>query len=135
MKITKENLLKIINEEIESVKETEMRGPPMDHQGQEFKTGLGRDNTWDDYMAAEQTIEEKISDMVMDELEKEVLELAGVSKDAPGLEQVDDDLLAIAMRIRDKIMAELGASIEAEVAAAKHQIRKLAGMIKPAKEQ
>ena len=134
MKITKEKLLRIINEEIESIKEVEMDGPPMDHQGQEFKTGLGRDNTWDDYMSAEKTIEEKISDMVMDELEREVQELAGVDMKDPDLAQVDDDLLAIAMRIRDKIMVELGASIQTEVAAAKHQIRKLAGMIKPAKE-
>ena len=134
MKITKEKLLRIINEEIETVKEVDIKGEPQHHQGQEFKTGLGKDNTYDDYMSAQQTIEEKISDMVMDELEKEVQELAGVDMSDPDLAQVDDDLLAIAMRIRDKIMAELGSSIETEVAAAKHQIRKLAGMIKPTKE-
>ena len=129
MIFTKEKILRIINEEIESVKETEMRGPPMDHQGQEFKTGLGRDNTWDEYMAAEQTIEEKISDMIMVELEKEVAELSGGSMSDADLGAIDDDLLAIAMRIRDKIMVELGATIQAEVANAKQQIRKLANMI------
>ena len=135
MKLTKEKLMKIINEEIETVKEAEMVGPPGEHQGQEFKTGLGMGNTYDDYMAAEQTIEEKISDMIMVELEKEVTELAGVSMEDPALAEVDDDLLAIAMRIRDKIMDELGAQMKSEVDAAKSQIRKLAGMIKPTKEQ
>jgi len=129
MKITKEKLLRIINEEIETVKEVDMKGEPQHHQGQEFKTGLGSENTWDDYRNAEQTIEEKISEMVMVELEREVQELAGGSLSDPEMAQVDDDLLAIAMRIRDKIMVEVGASIEAEVANAKQQIRKLASMI------
>ena len=129
MKITKEKLLRIINEEIETVKEVDMEGEPQYHQGQEFKTGLGSENSWEDYRNAEQTIEEKISEMVMVELEKEVRELAGGNLSDPELAQVDDDLLAIAMRIRDKIMADIGASIDAEVANAKQQIRKLATMI------
>jgi hypothetical protein len=129
MKLTKEKLLRIINEEIEVVKEIEFEGEPMSHKGQEFKTGLGAGNTADDMHDAEQTIEEKISDMVMVELEKEVQELAGGSLSDPEMAQVDDDLLAIAMRIRDKIMADIGASIEAEVASAKQQIRKLASII------
>ena len=129
MIFTKEKILRIINEEIETVKETEMRGPPGHHQGQEFKTGLGADNTWDEYMAAEQTIEEKISDMIMVELEKEVAELSGGNMSDADLGAIDDDLLAIAMRIRDKIMIGLGDSIKTEVEGAKQQIRKLADMI------
>ena len=56
MKITKERLLRIINEEIESVKEIEMKGDPMYHQGQEFKTGLGTENTPQDYADAPQQL-------------------------------------------------------------------------------
>ena len=121
MNFSKEKLLRIINEEIESVKETEMRGPPGHHQGQEFKTGLGIDNTYDDYMAAPTTFAEQVSDMIMAELERQVTELAGVSIDSPELAHVDDDLLAIAMRIRDKLMTDLED--------AKQQIVKLSQMM------
>ena len=121
MNFTKEKLLRIINEEIEAVKEVEMQGEPGLHQGQEFQTGLGMDNTYDDYMTAPTTFAEQVSDMIMAELERQVTELAGVSMDSPELASVDDDLLAIAMRIRDKLMADLEE--------AKEQITKLSGMM------
>lgn len=122
MNFTKEKLLRIINEEIESVKEVEFKGEPMYHpSGAEYKTGLGTDNTFDDYHDAPATFAEQVSDMIMAELERQVTELAGVSMDSPELANVDDDLLAIAMRIRDKLMADLEE--------AKQQIVKLSGMM------
>ena len=48
-------------------------------------------------------------------------ELAGVPADSPDLAGIDDDLLAIAMRIRDKLMTDLED--------AKEQIVKLSGMM------
>jgi len=57
----------------------------------------------------------------MAELERQVAELAGVPADSPDLAGIDDDLLAIAMRIRDKLMTDLED--------AKEQIVKLSGMM------
>ena len=121
MIFTKEKLLRIINEEIESVKEVEFMGDPMYHQGQEFKTGLGSGNTLSDMSSAPTTFAEQVSDMIMAELERQVAELAGVPADSPDLAGIDDDLLAIAMRIRDKLMTDLED--------AKEQIVKLSGMM------
>ena len=104
MNITKEKLLRIINEEIESVKEVEFKGDPMYHQGQEFQTGLGSENTPQDFMDAPPTIEERLSDLIMSELEQAVQQMSG-QENTPGM---DEDLLAIAMRIRDKIMPQVG---------------------------
>ena len=129
MKITKEKLLRIINEEIESIKEVEMDGPPMDHQGQEFKTGLGRDNTWDDYMDAPPTIEERVSDLIMAELEETVKKLSSSPEPEGGLEQIDDDLMAIAMRIRDNIMPQIGPIITGALVDAQAALEGLAAKI------
>jgi hypothetical protein len=114
MNITKEKLLRIINEEIESVKEVEFKGDPMYDPGTTrvpvgatelpYRTGLGSENTYQDFMDAPPTIEERLSDLIMSELEQSVQQMSG-QEAGPGM---DEDLLAIAMRIRDKIMPQVG---------------------------
>ena len=128
MNLSKEKLLRIINEEIESVKESEVefKGDPMYHQGQEFQTGLGSENTYQDYMDAPPTIEERLSDLIMSELEQAVQRISPGAPDEYGM---DEDLLAIAMRIRDKIMPQVGPVITGALADAQAALEGLAAKI------
>ena len=113
MIFTKERVLRIINEEIEAVKESEIefKGEPMHHQGQEFQTGLGSMNTPQDYADAPPTI--------------------GVE----GGGMIDEDLLAIAMRIRDKIMPQVGPVITGALADAQAALQSLAAKLQEEKKR
>ena len=91
----------------------------------QYQTGLGTENTPQDYVDAPPTIEERLSDLIMSELEQSVKQMTGV--EGGGL--IDEDLLAIAMRIRDKIMPQVGPVITGALADAQAALEDLAAKI------